>query len=331
MQKQLWASLHAQKILQFIKQEPCSIEAAYFQPLPVINVAGLTPAYWDVRMDRALRLRLPDLFPDLDEGLLHLHGVEAVQRVGHAQAGLMAAVLAGHGAQPVHAPGLIPEGYHDMVTVRSSCCCQAEQSRPRGCSCHRVAAGHQLGHQSAGKPGCVSPEDKYSFWESEGHRKSASSRQARQCGSTGHRPILRAMRLLQTVTEATYAPSCPSHLLAPVCSSLHCSLAGALTSLAQCCPPVAQLMEVRRQLLDGTKCVDDDVVDVVAPHHDVAPLRQALPGVGRPQTPRLQDVLQAPTPPCFNRFLACTMNAKHGSAVVTQPTQHCGQPLQFTL
>ena len=130
MQKQLWASLHAQKILQSIKQEPCSIQAAFAQPLPVTNVRGLTPAYRGVHMDRELLLSLPDLFPDLDESLLHLHGIEAIQRVGHAQAGLMAAVLASHCAQPVHAPGLIPEGHDDMVTVRSSCCCQTEQNRP---------------------------------------------------------------------------------------------------------------------------------------------------------------------------------------------------------
>ena len=67
-------------------------------------------------MDGQSPPRLPDLFPDLDEGLLHLHGVEAVQRVGHSQAGLVAAVLTGHCAQPVHAPRLVPEGHNELVT-----------------------------------------------------------------------------------------------------------------------------------------------------------------------------------------------------------------------
>ena len=94
-----------------------TLERLQFFSLCHEHMAGLTPAHRGMHMDTQLLLKLTHLLPDLDEGLLHLHGIEAVQRVGHAQTGLVAAVLAGHCAQPVHAPGLVPEGRSGLVTI----------------------------------------------------------------------------------------------------------------------------------------------------------------------------------------------------------------------
>jgi len=57
--------------------------------------------------------------------------------------------------------------------------------------------------------------------------------------------------------------------------------------------PVAQLVQLRRDVGDILERVNDDVVDVAAPHDDVAPVPQRLVLVGRPQPPRLQDVLSS--------------------------------------
>ena len=41
-----------------------------------------------------------NLLPDLDKGLLHLHGIEAVQGVGHPHTAGIAAMLPSNGTQP---------------------------------------------------------------------------------------------------------------------------------------------------------------------------------------------------------------------------------------
>ncbi len=51
-------------------------------------------------------------------------------------------------------------------------------------------------------------------------------------------------------------------------------------------------MQVRRYVLHALEGVDDDVVDHVAPQHDVAPGGHPLPLVGCAKSPGLQDVLQ---------------------------------------
>ncbi len=47
------------------------------------------------------------LLANLDEGLLHLHGIEAVQRVGHAHTRLIAALPPRNVPQPVHTPSFV--------------------------------------------------------------------------------------------------------------------------------------------------------------------------------------------------------------------------------
>ena len=56
--------------------------------------------------------------------------------------------------------------------------------------------------------------------------------------------------------------------------------------------PVAQLMQMRRHILHTLESVDDNVVDHVAPQHDVAPGGDPLPLVGCAKPPGLQNVLQ---------------------------------------
>ncbi len=56
--------------------------------------------------------------------------------------------------------------------------------------------------------------------------------------------------------------------------------------------PVSQLMQMRRYVLHALEGVDHDVVDHVAPQHDVAPGGHPLPLVGCAKPPGLQDVLQ---------------------------------------
>lgn len=56
---------------------------------------------------------------------------------------------------------------------------------------------------------------------------------------------------------------------------------------------VAKLIKLRREFSIAFEGVDDDVIDLVPPDQDVAPSAEALPLVGRPQPPRLHDVLHA--------------------------------------
>lgn len=59
---------------------------------------------------------------------------------------------------------------------------------------------------------------------------------------------------------------------------------------------IAELVKLRRNVSHVLEGVDDDVVDVVAPHDDIAPVAQPLVVVGSAQAPRLQDVLRAADP-----------------------------------
>jgi len=68
--------------------------------------------------------------------------------------------------------------------------------------------------------------------------------------------------------------------------------------------PVAQLVQLRRDVGDVLEGVDDDVVYVAAPHDDVAPVPQRLVLVGRPQPPRLQDILDRQ-----QEYLSCSDQA----------------------
>lgn len=55
---------------------------------------------------------------------------------------------------------------------------------------------------------------------------------------------------------------------------------------------VTQLVQVRRDILHALERVDHNVVDDVAPQHDVAPGGHPLPLVGRAKPPGLQDVFE---------------------------------------
>lgn len=56
--------------------------------------------------------------------------------------------------------------------------------------------------------------------------------------------------------------------------------------------PVAQLVQVGRNFLHALECIDDNVVDDVAPQHDIAPGGDPLPFVGCAKPPGLQDIFQ---------------------------------------
>lgn len=65
----------------------------------------------------------------LDECLLHLHGVEAIQRVDDLHAGLWLVVEAGDPAQTVDAPGLVPADSVAASLLVSPRHCVPEQMR----------------------------------------------------------------------------------------------------------------------------------------------------------------------------------------------------------
>ena len=90
----LWQETQQSSIAQ-PNQPSAAIVPAHTAPQARPEIAPLPPP-------------LPRARAYLDEGLLHLHGIEAVEGVDDVAAGLGLVVQPRHVAQPVHAPGLVP-------------------------------------------------------------------------------------------------------------------------------------------------------------------------------------------------------------------------------